>query len=363
MEIIGVRDVAALYARFEECFAGENHDRPLIVVEAPKRKDIALPPGPATVKERWYAFDWRLDCAEIQIHNTHYAGEAFPRTSCNLGPDQLTAYLGSELEFAPDTSWAAPRVMDWAAEPPLKFNPANRYWKNMERFLKLSCQRGRNKWMTITGDLHANADALSALRGPENLCLDLIEQPAEIHKRLKEVFVAWKEVVDRTCAIICPETGGYATNMNVLVKGKYVTLQNDFCCMVGPEMFREFFQKPLQAESDYLARRIYHWDGPGALPHQDALCEIANLEMLQWVPGAGQPPMSKWLDLLRQVQARGKGLYVDCGDKNEVFPVAEALKPEKVIITCDAESPEEADAVVKKVEEICRHKRNRPVSM
>jgi hypothetical protein len=122
--------------------------------------------------------------------------------------------------------------------------------------------------------------------------------------------------------------------------------------MIGPQMFREFFQDIIREEAAFLDRAIYHLDGPGAIRHLDALCEIKEIDAIQWVPGEGQPPMSDWIGLLKQIQEKGKGLHINCAS-HEVRPIVESLRPEGVIICTGTESPEAADALVKEVASIC----------
>ena len=64
----------------------------------------------------------------------------------------------------------------------------------------------------------------------------------------------------------------------------------------------------LQEECRNLDWSIYHWDGPGQIPHLDLLLDIPELTGIQWVPGAGKPGTGspKWFDLYRRIQARGK---------------------------------------------------------
>ena len=354
MELFGVDDFDRIVDHYEECFKFENHDRPVMHVTAPTGVEVETPTEPPTARERWLNFDWRIECAEARLPCTHHEAEAFPSFNCNLGPDIFTAFTGSELDMSADrTTWAKPRVKDWTNEPPLTLDPDNHYWKEWMRFAEMAGERGAGKWIVQTADLHTNGDALSALRSPEELCIDLIEHPDEIKKRLDECVVIWKQVVDESCAAIAKYSGGVQSCwLTAAVRGKYTSLQNDFCCMVGPDMFREFFQEMTRQEAAHLDRSIYHWDGPGAIPHMEALCEIEELDMLQWTPGSGQKPMAEWIDLLKDVQDRGKGLWIGCG-AHEVEPIMKQLKPEGVIIQCGAGSPEEARELVKNTERIC----------
>ncbi|MEI7633367.1 MAG: hypothetical protein WCK47_03700 [bacterium] len=364
MELEGISDFSRIVARCEECLHMRNHDRPLLHLWSPAPgAPPTLPPSPADIRERWFNFDWRLDCHKAFLMATEYHAEGFPSFFCNLGPDVIAAFLGAELSFAQDTSWAHPFVHDWEALPSLRFDAENPFWKAMENFLRLATEHGRGKWITQTGDLHSGADALSALRGPEELCMDIIENPAEIAKRLDECHEVWLEVVQRHCKIILPATEGLTTSwIPLAVHGRYAVLQNDFSCLVSGNVFDSMFAGVLRREAQALDWAVYHWDGPDAIRHMDSICALPEIRAIQWVPGAGQPPMAQWIDLLHKVQARGKGLTLFC-EAGEVIPLTEELRPEGLMLFAGANDGDEARTLIKEVERICRRKRNPSVAM
>ncbi len=62
--------------------------------------------------------------------------------------------------------------------------------------------------------------------------------------------------------------------------------------------------------------------------------------------------VQEWVELLKRIQDRGKGLFVGC-EANKVVPIMEVLRPEGVIIYCGAASAEEAKELVRNVEKVC----------
>jgi 5-methyltetrahydrofolate--homocysteine methyltransferase len=66
-------------------------------------------------------------------------------------------------------------------------------------------------------------------------------------------------------------------------------LSSDFSYLIGPAMFDEFVKPGLADSCRRLPHSFYHLDGPGQLAHLDSLLAIAELDGIQWVPGAGQP--------------------------------------------------------------------------
>ncbi len=356
-------DLSAISDRYRRTFKRENHDRPVVYIAYPINpgKPIPLPPTPPTIREQWFNFEWRLECHERQLENAGFLMEGFPQFNCNLGPDILAACTGSELEFARDTSWAKFRVNDWKETPPIQFQRDGFYWKQMAHFLTLSATRGAGRWLTQSGDLHSNGDGLAALRGPQDLLLDLYDCPAEIHTRLAECHSVYEAMLQAHFDIIHPLSGGCNSSWcSAAVKGRFATIQNDFCCMVGTELFDEFFKDYVEKEAAFLDCCIYHLDGPGAIRHIESICEAPHLDLIQWVPGAGNKPVSQWPELLHQIQSLGKGLWLH-GSAQEQLDMMGYLKPEGCLYNTWLGSREEAEDYMKKVEAI--HKAKRPVTV
>jgi hypothetical protein len=352
-------DLTAITDRYKLTFKRQNHDRPLIYLSFPldPKKQIKLPPAPPTVREQWFNYEWRLDCHEAYMPNAGFLLEGFPQFNCNLGPDILAACTGSELDFAPHTSWAKFRVKDWAKEPPIRFQPGGFYWQEMAKFLRLSAERGKGRWLNMSGDLHSNGDGLAALRGPQELLMDLYDNPDEIHKRLAECHTVFEAMLQAHFDIIHPLSGGCNSSWcSAAVKGRFATIQNDFCCMVGPEQFDEFFKAYIEKEAAALDCSIYHLDGPGAVRHLESICDSPSLDLVQWVPGAGNKPVRDWPELLKRVQARGKGLWLH-GSPQEQLDMMEFLEPEGCMYNVWLGSREEAEAYVKKAEAIQKARR------
>jgi hypothetical protein len=84
---------------------------------------------------------------------------------------------------------------------------------------------------------------------------------------------------------------------------------------MAPETHRKIFEKlilmkfalpEIAASCRRLSNPFFHLDGPGELKHLDALLAIPELKGIQWIPGAGQPPLTEWPDVLRKIRAAGK---------------------------------------------------------
>jgi len=297
-------------------WTGGFEDGPLAWITAPNDLPGTPPPEPASEEALWTDVDYVLDSAEYQLAHTYFAGDALPVHNPWLGPDQVAAWLGAKLTLAPrlNTSWVAPLVKDWDEHPRLAIDPANRWWQLYLAILRGSVERGRNKWVTAYPDLHTGIDGLLALRGPERLLLDLVEQPKAIRRAMGDMTGLLKWILDRVEELILPSGQGTSNWTMGWSRERFLCIgQNDASCMIGPQMFEEFCLPDTIAGCRLADHTIYHLDGPGALRHLDRLLAIPDLDCVQWIQGAGNPPPSRWLEVLRKVQAAGKSVQVYYG--------------------------------------------------
>ncbi|KKK52710.1 hypothetical protein LCGC14_3102170, partial [marine sediment metagenome] len=299
-----------------EAFWEGRLEGPLMWITVPEARPGTPPPKPPTDEELWTDVDYVITAAEYQLAHTYYAGDALPVYQPWLGPDQLAAWLGAELYLQPRefTSWVTPFVQDWSEHPRFSIDSENRWWKLYLEIVRRSAQAGRDKWITGYPDLHTGIDGLSAIRGPEKLLIDLLEDPQAIKSAMNEMTGLFKYVIDAVSEIVLP-TGQGTSNWTMGWSAKrFVCIgQNDFTCMISPDMFEEFcFQDTLETCSavDYS---LYHLDGPDAIRHLPRILEIESLDCVQWIHGAGQSSASHWLDLLQSVQAAGKSVQVYYG--------------------------------------------------
>jgi len=99
---------------------------------------------------------------------------------------------------------------------------------------------------------------------------------------------------------------------------------------------------------------MYHWDGPGALPHHDLLLGIEALDMLQWTPGAGAEPTwhEHWWPYYHRTFEAGKKMLIGC-DSMETLRRLKAEFGESLkgfLINMHVETPAQAEEILKAAE-------------
>ncbi len=257
--------------------------------------------------------------------------EAMPYVIGDLGPDQFASLLGGPLRFddaSRDTNWMEPPELEWddfhADAATALHSSTMRIWRELNRKFRSAAA---GKYLVGCNDMHSGLDALSALRGPEALCLDLFDAPERVERIMRElrelyapVTLALEQAAGRT-----PDTGWIGW-IPAWSSERFAVTQCDFSCMISGEDFRRHALPALEQELDFLDRSIYHLDGAGALHHVDDLLGLKKLDAIQWVPGSGRKRMWEWTELLRKFRDAGKLLYIyDLDDTEQARHVHRTL--------------------------------------
>lgn len=335
-------------ARYRAFWKHELVDRPVVQVFAAKRP--GLPKGWWRILNEpvWADPDRAVEDMLAHIDGTHYAGDAYPMWYPNLGPGALTAFLGNPIHFDPehDTSWQEHAVPDLRAWRP-QLDPQNPVWQATLRLTERIAAAAPGRFVAGITDLGMGADLLAAVRGADGLCMDMLDCPEVVQARLCELRTLWQQCYQALYDRLPPANGSNCW-LPTWAPGRTYPLQNDFSCMISPEMYREFFLDDLVGHCNWLDYAAYHLDGPGAIRHLDMLLEIPSLRVIQWTAGAGQPPMPHWLPMLRRVQAAGKGLFLYTRAE-DLDALMAGLRPAGVILNLWAPTPAAADALVAKL--------------
>ncbi len=307
LELEFKRDFAQAQANWEAFWRGEN-TRPLISAIVPKPGVEPVPKPPYTSgRDGNFA---PVIAQVLQYMETHeFVGEAIPFYQIEFAADHFAGLLGAELRFREDEhgyGWAVPFVQDWD-DVQIAFRPDGFWWERTVAFAEALRRVADGRFLIAPPTMVANLDALSALRGPQDLLLDLVEQPDKVHRALQQVTRAWEEISDALAELLDFATYGSINRHGMYTTGRINVPQCDFSCMISPAMFREFALPHLTREFAGLDGGEYHLDGPGAIKHLEALCEIPDLDVVQWVPGDGPGQEMDWTWLYEKIDALGKG--------------------------------------------------------
>jgi len=344
----GNKDWENVKKRYEAWWDGEILDRPLICVTAPKD---GRPYGKAPSLD----IEYMVDAQKYKLNNTYFGGDAFAWFFPNLGTDIFSGMMGAELEFteycpgSPPfeyTSWARPFVKDWSGHS-YAFDPENSFYKKAMSFVRLALEKSNGDYMVGFPDLIGGIDCLSAIRGAEDLCVDLLDVPELIQERLAEIRLAFKEAYNKFHNVLHTAQGCAPATLPVWHPGRYFINIKDFSCMISNGLYKEFVLPDVLTELDFLDETIYHLDGPDALRHLDIILET-RVKCIQWVAGSGETGgLRSWIPLYQRIQAAGKNIWVYC-QPGEIDLVLENLSPEGLLIQTWADNEEDAEGLVKR---------------
>ncbi len=342
---------STIQKRYREFWARENSDRPIINITAQKSGNLADIAPPASKEQAWLDSEYIIKSARSKMENTVFGAEAFPQYCPNLGPDVFGASFGADIVFEETTSYSVPFVDDWDNYPKLNFSTENEWWKKMLQITKDVVADAKGDYFVGITDLHPGADGVVSLRGPENVCIDLYDEPERVKQAVFELLPAFQYQFDELYNITKTNLEGSSNWMGIWHPEKWYVTSADIICMLSTDMFDEFILPELLQELDWLkGNSIFHLDGPGALKHLDRILEIPNLAGVQWVYGAGQPTAAHWIPTLKKIQDAGKCIQVNTVT-DDIDVLIEELRPEGVMYCFEEQqSVDDMNAIIKKFE-------------
>jgi hypothetical protein len=345
-------DFAQALARIEAWFAGHMTDRPPVRF-ALHNAEYNQAPGDSgrwpDLKSRWFDAEYQVDHFLESLRGRAFHGETFPVFWPNLGPNVYAAFFGGDLEYGEVTSWIKHPVHLPADIDQLCFSRQNPYFLKIEEMTRLALEKcPGHAWVGYT-DLHGSLDCAADWRDPQELCMDLFDDPAFVHRLVDLADSRFFEVYDHFDAMLKATDQPSVTWMAIPSHGKMHIPSCDFCNMISPEAFDEHYLPSLRREAAHMTHNIFHVDGKGVARHLDRILEVPNIQAIQWVQGVGtDEPILQWMPVIRRIQAAGKGVIVDL-KLHELEPFIDAMRPEGIYL-CLAAPEDEQPAILKRLE-------------
>lgn len=347
-------DMDEVRHRLTTWWNGGDLGRPALQITAPRAEPLERF-EPMAAPEGWTGhystknYDYRVYLSKIACANIHYLAEAVPHVAPDLAPNCLALYLGCQGVEMPNTVWCAP-CMDSPEAARFEYAPDNFYWQFSSRLGREQVALGRGKFQVQFPDLIEGLDTFAAMRGTDELLVDLIQRPGWVQQCLRQITDRYFHYYDVLYDLFRDEVGG--SIFWAWAPGRMAKFQCDFSAMISPAMFGEFMVPVLTEMCERVSYSMFHWDGPGAIPHHDHLLSIPRLTMLQWTPGAGVEPIShpRWWPLYHKtVEAGKKVILVDGGGMDGLKALKREFgeKLKQFMINLRAASPEQAGEMVR----------------
>ncbi len=299
----------------------------------------------------WEDIDYRTKKALQEIESTLHLADAFPTVFTNFGPGCLASCIGGTHKWALDTVWFEnePLITDWDNPPTIALNKLSDMYKLMDSYTNSLLTHGKGKFYTSIADLGGTYDIIAALRGTQDFLMDLYEYPDQIKAFAGKVQSIWKEVFNYYSNLLLKTQGAMTSWQPIYSEVSYYPLQCDFSAMISPDMFKEFILPDLEFKTSLMERSIYHWDGPGELPHLDHLLSLKRLSAIQWTPGTGSPDTTDevWFDYYHRIQHAGKSLVLlSVDDPSTIENLLKNISTKGLFLCCNAQDEYQAKQIL-----------------
>jgi hypothetical protein len=298
----------------------------------------------------WFNVELQIDLFNKSIEGRRFHGETFPVYFPNLGPDVYAAFYGAQLEFGEVTSWSVPLVHDWEKVNQLKLSMDNRYFKKLEELTSHALERCEEKFLVGYTDLHPGLDCVAAWRDPQQLCIDMIDNPDEV-KMLADLSIADFETIYDHFDQMLKDAGQLSVSwMGIPSYGRMHIASCDFSTMISPALYNQFGLPILQREVKTMTHTIFHVDGKGVARHLQAILNVPEVHALQWVQGmGGDYPIMQWVPLIRELQSKGVPVIVDLSPA-ELDSFVDATDPHGLFLWVATDNEAEELEILKRIE-------------
>lgn len=250
---------------------------------------------------------------EAEITSSPY-GDMIPIIRSQAGPGFPGCCMGEYSCIptnGPNTIWyETPRR--WEELDHLELDYSSPWWQFMVEITRKQLDEGPN-WLAVGfPSMSGTTDILQSLRGTQKMLRDMLTEKDRVKRVLDQINNIYQETVDQFWKIIKQKRDGTGSFIGIWAPGNAPSIQCDALAYLGPKQFKEFafpyIKKDLE-QSDY---GTYHLDGPGAIKYLHDLLEIPQLDLIQWVEGAGNPDgvALKWYPLVKKVLEKGKRILL-----------------------------------------------------
>ena len=319
-------------ARYEAFWEQEIIDRPPVNITFAVEKPQPVPDKEYdSHRERWLDIDFRAKRSALALENTVFYADSLPVVWPNMGPEIFSAWCGCDYNFGQHTTWSEPCIKDWAEDAAEAILDENHpLFKKTVAFTEKLLELGEGKFIVGLTDFHPGGDHLAALRDPERLAIDILENKDWIKQKLKDSYQEYFTVYDIFYRMLREKDMPITSWLSLLCEGRFYIPSNDFSAMISNQHFAEIFLPGIVKECQFYDRSIYHLDGPDALRHLDSILAIDELDAVQWVPGAGNEGFARWIPVYQKIQQAGKSMLLMNIQLDELPLVFKSLKPEGV---------------------------------
>lgn len=306
---------------------------------------VDAPPPTEDWNQYWLEPERRAQQIHLELSRSSLKADIPPVGNTQLGPGSLAACLGAGMMASEDTIWME-HVPDFGDDIVLhEDNP----WLKVHLDLMRRCKElAQGQYYVGCPDLMEGLDTLTALKGTEDVLVDMIQRPEVLEEQLQKVNDIYFDVFNRIYDIIEEDGESTFCYFSLWAPGKVSKIQSDVSLMISEPDFRRFALPYLREQAQKIEYTLYHLDGVDAMRHLDAVLEIEELNCVQWTPGIGQPQGGdpRWYDMYRKILKAGKGIMPCWVEVNELKPLLDDVGAEGLNILMHFRSERDIDAAL-----------------
>ena len=249
--------------------------------------------------ERWYRRESRLVSDVIQPYTPAF------------GIPWVEAIAGCRVVAHPGSLWAEPSLESYRDRPSISFDPDDPWLKKMVEFTQVLVEFSNGRFPIALPQMRGPLDTLAALRTPNQMSLDLIDKPDQIHRILGELTDLWIGIAEAGLAVVPPFWGGYSTRMKMWTPGEAITPQNDISTLISPRMYEEFVLPWDRKIFDHFPYHSFHMHSTEH-HHIGALLTLERLTAIQLTleQDVGGPTLETMLPAAKRILAKKPLLLV-----------------------------------------------------
>lgn len=302
-----------------------------------------------TKKDRWFDAEYQVTKYLNSVKGKTFLGESFPVYWPNLGPNVYPCMLGGQVEFGDVTTWAIHTMSDLSQCSEYVFDEQNEYFQKLNEMTTVALQMRGNQFTVGYTDIHHGPDCADAIRGTENICLDLYDEPEEVLAFIQQCSKDFKKIYTHFNDILIAHHQPSVTWINIPSYESFHVPGIDLASMFSRDNFQEFLLPSLKEEVKVAKHNVLHMDGKGVARHLDDFLAIPEINGIQWVQGVGEDePIMQWIPLLKKIQSAGKGMVVDL-KVEELDGFMDVMSPIGIYLCISSDDEEEQRGILNKL--------------
>jgi hypothetical protein len=250
--------------RYQSWLCRENRDRPLIgLIWEPD-----IPPLPAMLDRVGLGNEVHPEDVDPQMflpfveqcyqQERTLNSETIQPFSPAFGIPWMEAMSGCIPVAYEGSIWAQPWLNDYQHRPAFFFNPDHAWFQSMLSFTRALVTAAEGRFPVALPQMRGPLDVLAAMRTPEQICIDMVEQPDAVREVVAELTDQWIGTAKALLEVIPPFYGGYSSRMKMWAPGETVTPQNDVSSLISPKMYQAFFEESDRAIFSAFPYTCFH---------------------------------------------------------------------------------------------------------